>query len=101
MLVLCKGLLENGHSFAMGYSVPRRIDKVLDFIKFTIVNITQYQLLSYSQTSLLLLIRESMDVHDFLILSLRNTVKGELKPEISLLHMKELTLIKAKSNVFL
>ena len=85
----------------MGYSVPRRIDKVLDFIKFTIVNITQYQLLSYSQTSLLLLIRESMDVHDFLILSLRNTVKGELKPEISLLHMKELTLIKAKSNAFL
>ena len=27
--------------------------------------------------------------------------KGELKPEISLLHMKVLTLIKAKSNVFL
>ena len=28
-------------------------------------------------------------------------VKGELRPEISLLHMKVLTLIKAKSNVFL
>ena len=28
-------------------------------------------------------------------------VKGELKPEISLLHMKVLTLIKAKRNVFL
>ena len=28
-------------------------------------------------------------------------VEGELKPEISLLHMKVLTLIKAKSNVFL
>ena len=28
-------------------------------------------------------------------------VKGELKSEISLLHMKVLTLIKAKSNVFL
>ena len=27
--------------------------------------------------------------------------KGELRPEISLLHMKVLTLIKAKSNVFL
>ena len=27
-------------------------------------------------------------------------IKGELKPEISLLHMKVLTLIKAKSNVF-
>ena len=29
------------------------------------------------------------------------TIKGELRPEISLLHMKALTLIKAKSNVFL
>ena len=29
------------------------------------------------------------------------SVKGELRPEISLLHMKVLTLIKAKSNVFL
>ena len=28
-------------------------------------------------------------------------VKGELKAEISRLHMKVLTLIKAKSNVFL
>ena len=28
-------------------------------------------------------------------------VEGELKPEISLLYMKVLTLIKAKSNVFL
>ena len=28
-------------------------------------------------------------------------LKGELMPEISLLHMKILTLIKAKSNVFL
>ena len=28
-------------------------------------------------------------------------IKGELKPEISLLHMKVLILIKAKSNVFL
>ena len=28
-------------------------------------------------------------------------LKGELRPEISLLHMKVLTLIKAKSNVFL
>ena len=28
-------------------------------------------------------------------------VKGQLKPEISLLHMKVLTLIKEKSNVFL
>ena len=28
-------------------------------------------------------------------------VKGELKPDISLLHMKVLTLIKAKSDVFL
>ena len=28
-------------------------------------------------------------------------VKGELRPEISLLHIKVLTLIKAKSNVFL
>ena len=28
-------------------------------------------------------------------------IKGELRPEISLLHMKVLTLIKAKSNVFL
>ena len=28
-------------------------------------------------------------------------VKGELRPEIFLLHMKVLTLIKAKSNVFL
>ena len=27
-------------------------------------------------------------------------LKGELQPEISLLHMKVLTLIKAKSNVF-
>ena len=27
--------------------------------------------------------------------------KGELQPKISLLHMKVLTLIKAKSNVFL
>ena len=27
--------------------------------------------------------------------------KGELRPEISLLHMKVLTLIKAKNNVFL
>ena len=27
--------------------------------------------------------------------------KGELRPEISLLHMKVLTMIKAKSNVFL
>ena len=31
----------------------------------------------------------------------RRNLKGELKPEISLLHMKVLTLIKAKSNVFL
>ena len=31
----------------------------------------------------------------------RRYVKGELRPEISLLHMKVLTLIKAKSNVFL
>ena len=30
-----------------------------------------------------------------------STIKGELRPEISLLHMKVLTLIKAKSNVFL
>ena len=29
------------------------------------------------------------------------TFKGELRPEISLLHMKILTLIKAKNNVFL
>ena len=29
------------------------------------------------------------------------SIKGELKPEISLLDMKVLTLIKAKSNVFL
>ena len=28
-------------------------------------------------------------------------IKGELRPEISLLHMKVLTLIKAKSNVLL
>ena len=28
-------------------------------------------------------------------------LKGELRPEISRLHMKVLTLIKAKSNVFL
>ena len=28
-------------------------------------------------------------------------IKGELKPEISLLYMKVLTLIKAKSNVSL
>ena len=28
-------------------------------------------------------------------------LKGELRPEISLSHMKVLTLIKAKSNVFL
>ena len=28
-------------------------------------------------------------------------LKGELQPEISLLYMKILTLIKAKSNVFL
>ena len=27
-------------------------------------------------------------------------IKGEQRPEISLLHMKVLTLIKAKSNVF-
>ena len=33
--------------------------------------------------------------------SWRPLVKGELRPEISLLHMKVLTLIKAKSNVFL
>ena len=32
--------------------------------------------------------------------SWRPLVKGELRPEISLLHMKVLTLIKAKSNVF-
>ena len=31
----------------------------------------------------------------------RNLIKGELRPEIFLLHMKVLTLIKAKSNVFL
>ena len=31
----------------------------------------------------------------------RLSLKGELRPEISLLHMKVLTLIKAKSNVFL
>ena len=31
----------------------------------------------------------------------RDFLKRELKPEISLLHMKVLTLIKAKSNVFL
>ena len=30
-----------------------------------------------------------------------NMLKGELQPKISLLHMKVLTLIKAKSNVFL
>ena len=30
-----------------------------------------------------------------------NNVKGELRPEIFPLHMKVLTLIKAKSNVFL
>ena len=30
-----------------------------------------------------------------------NAFKGELQPEISLLHMKVLTLNKAKSNVFL
>ena len=28
-------------------------------------------------------------------------VKGELKPEISLLHMKVVTLTQARSNVFL
>ena len=28
-------------------------------------------------------------------------IKGEPRPEISLLHIKVLTLIKAKSNVFL
>ena len=28
-------------------------------------------------------------------------VKGELQPKISLLHMKVITLIKAKNNVFL
>ena len=28
------------------------------------------------------------------------TLKGELQPKIFLLHMKVLTLIKAKSNVF-
>ena len=33
--------------------------------------------------------------------TLRSHLKGELRPEISLLHMKVLTLIKAKSNVFL
>ena len=32
---------------------------------------------------------------------IQGAVKGELRPEISLLHMKVLTLIKAKSNVFL
>ena len=30
-----------------------------------------------------------------------NLFKGKLRPEISLLHMKVLTLIKAKSDVFL
>ena len=34
-------------------------------------------------------------------LQLSRTIKGELRSEISLLHMKILTLIKAKSNVFL
>ena len=33
--------------------------------------------------------------------SWNNLFKGELKPEISLLHMKVLILIKVKSNVFL
>ena len=33
--------------------------------------------------------------------NLRRIFKGELRSEISLLHMKVLTLIKAKSNVFL
>ena len=28
-------------------------------------------------------------------------IKGELQPKISLLHMKVITLIKAKCNVFL
>ena len=31
----------------------------------------------------------------------RESVKGELQPKISLLHMEVLILIKAKSNVFL
>ena len=31
----------------------------------------------------------------------KTTIKGKLKPKISLLHMKVITLIKAKSNVFL
>ena len=33
--------------------------------------------------------------------SWEKVVKGELKPEISLLHMKVLTLIKEKSNVLI
>ena len=32
---------------------------------------------------------------------IKSVLKGELKPDISLLHMKVLTLIKVKSNVFL
>ena len=53
-----------------------------------------------------------MDLHQYPVQSARpqglnyesfveHWLKGELKPEISLLHMKVLTLIKAKSNVFL
>ena len=37
----------------------------------------------------------------YLKLTLTRTLKGELRPKISLLHMKVLPLIKAKSNVFL
>ena len=35
------------------------------------------------------------------IVAKHKRIKGELRPEISHLHMKVLTLTKAKSNVFL
>ena len=38
--------------------------------------------------------------HTWVVRCDRTSFKGELRPEISLLHMKVLTLIKAKSNVF-
>ena len=34
------------------------------------------------------------------LIKLYGMVKGELQPKISLLHMKVITLIKAKCNVF-
>ena len=41
------------------------------------------------------------DLQDVRPCSSEINVKWELKPEISLLHMQVITLIKAKSNVFL